>query len=45
METIEFGELYERYARAVLRFVWYLTGSRQEAEDITSETFVRAWMD
>ena len=45
METIEFGELYERYARDVLRFAWYLTGSRQEAEDITSETFVRAWMD
>jgi RNA polymerase sigma-70 factor (ECF subfamily) len=45
METIEFGELYERYARDVLRFAWYLTGSRQEAEDITSETFVRAWTD
>jgi RNA polymerase sigma-70 factor, ECF subfamily len=45
METIEFGELYERYGRDVLRFAWYLTGNRQEAEDITSETFVRAWMD
>ena len=45
METIQFGELYERYGRDVLRFAWYLTGSRQEAEDITSETFVRAWMD
>ena len=45
METIEFGELYERYARDVFRFALYLTGSRAEAEDITSETFVRAWMD
>jgi RNA polymerase sigma-70 factor, ECF subfamily len=45
METIEFGELYERYARDVLRFAWYLTGSRSEAEDITSETFVRAWVE
>jgi len=45
METVEFGELYERYARDVLRFAWYLTGSRVEAEDITSETFVRAWVE
>ena len=45
METVEFGELYERYARDVLRFAWYLTGNRSEAEDITSETFVRAWVE
>lgn len=45
METVEFGQLYERYARDVLRFAWYLTGSRSEAEDITSETFVRAWVE
>jgi RNA polymerase sigma-70 factor (ECF subfamily) len=42
METLEFGRLYERYARDVMRFALYLTGSRAEAEDITSETFVRA---
>src|SRR6476620_2932719 len=45
MEAVDFGQLYERYAREVLRFAWYLTGSRSEAEDITSETFVRAWVD
>jgi len=43
MEPVEFGQLYERYAPDVLRFALYLTGSRSEAEDITSETFVRAW--
>ena len=43
MEPVEFGQLYERYAADVLRFALYLTGSRSEAEDITSETFVRAW--
>jgi RNA polymerase sigma-70 factor, ECF subfamily len=43
MEPVEFGQLYERYAADVLRFALYLTGSRAEAEDITSETFVRAW--
>jgi len=45
METVEFGQLYERYAQDVLRFALYLTGSRSEAEDITSETFVRAWVE
>jgi RNA polymerase sigma-70 factor, ECF subfamily len=38
-----FGELYERYAPDVYRFSLYLSGQRAEAEDITSETFVRAW--
>jgi len=45
MEPVEFGQLYEHYARDVLRFAWYLTGSLSEAEDITSETFVRAWVE
>jgi len=45
METVEFGQLYERYAQDVLRFAFYLTGNRAEAEDITSETFVRAWIE
>lgn len=45
MEAVDFGRLYERYAPDVMRFALYLTGSRVEAEDITSETFVRAWME
>jgi RNA polymerase sigma-70 factor (ECF subfamily) len=45
METVEFGQLYERYAQDVLRFAFYLTGNHAEAEDITSETFVRAWVE
>jgi RNA polymerase sigma-70 factor, ECF subfamily len=45
MEPVEFGKLYERYAGDVMRFALYLTGSRSEAEDITSETFVRAWIE
>jgi RNA polymerase sigma-70 factor (ECF subfamily) len=39
----DFGELYKKYAPDVFRFALYLTGERSEAEDITSETFVRAW--
>jgi RNA polymerase sigma-70 factor (ECF subfamily) len=43
MDVVEFGTLYERYSGDVLRFALSLTGHRAEAEDITSETFVRAW--
>jgi RNA polymerase sigma-70 factor (ECF subfamily) len=39
----EFHDLYERYAAAVHRLALYLSGDRAEADDLTSETFVRAW--
>jgi RNA polymerase sigma-70 factor (ECF subfamily) len=39
MDEIE--AIYRRYARAVFRFAWGLTGDRSRAEDIVSETFVR----
>jgi RNA polymerase sigma-70 factor (ECF subfamily) len=39
----DFEALYRRYAADVFRFALYLCGDRTEAEDITSETFVRAW--
>jgi RNA polymerase sigma-70 factor (ECF subfamily) len=38
-----FHELYERYARDVHRFAVYLSGDFALADDITSETFLRAW--
>ncbi len=38
-----FGELYKKHAPDVYHFALYLSGERGEAEDITSETFVRAW--
>jgi RNA polymerase sigma-70 factor (ECF subfamily) len=37
-----FGELYDRYVDVVYRFISYRVGSRQLAEDLTSETFLRA---
>jgi RNA polymerase sigma-70 factor (ECF subfamily) len=38
-----FGELYKKYAPDVYHFALYLSGDHGEAQDITSETFVRAW--
>lgn len=40
---ITFHDLYEKYSRDVYRFAFWLAGNAMEAEDITSETFVRAW--
>ncbi len=39
----DFQALYQKYAQDIFRFALYLTGNRAEAEDIVSETFVRAW--
>jgi RNA polymerase sigma-70 factor (ECF subfamily) len=37
-----FGQLYDRYVDTVYRFLYYRVGSRSLAEDLTSETFLRA---
>jgi RNA polymerase sigma-70 factor, ECF subfamily len=42
-QVIRFEELYQRYAKDIFRFTLYLSGDRALAEDLTSETFVRAW--
>jgi RNA polymerase sigma-70 factor (ECF subfamily) len=39
----DFSVLYKKYAPDVFRFAMYLSGNREDAEDMTSETFVRAW--
>ena len=38
-----FGELYVLYAPEVCRFSLYLSGDPHLAEEITAETFARAW--
>jgi RNA polymerase sigma-70 factor (ECF subfamily) len=39
----DFRKLYESHAPHVRRFVLFLGGDQALADDITSETFVRAW--
>lgn len=38
-----FHDLYQRYSGDVYRFISWLSGSSEEAEEITSETFLRAY--
>ncbi|HET9183328.1 MAG TPA: RNA polymerase sigma factor [Candidatus Angelobacter sp.] len=39
----DFHSLYQSYAPQVQRFVLFLCGDASLADDITSDTFVRAW--
>jgi RNA polymerase sigma-70 factor, ECF subfamily len=41
-DTEAFGQLYDRYLDTIFRYVYYRVGSKQLAEDLTSETFLRA---
>ena len=42
--TVEFSALYRAHARDVHRFALFLSGDPALADDIVSETFVRAWL-
>jgi RNA polymerase sigma-70 factor, ECF subfamily len=39
-----FRSIYERYRRDVHRFALFLTGDRARADDLTADTFLRAWI-
>jgi RNA polymerase sigma-70 factor, ECF subfamily len=40
---LSFESLYRQFASQVFRFALWLCGDRAEAQDVTAETFVRAW--
>jgi len=37
-----FGELYERYVKRIYNYIYFRTGSAQDAEDLTARVFFRA---
>jgi RNA polymerase sigma-70 factor (ECF subfamily) len=41
-ETDAFGHLYDHYCDTVYRYIYYRVGGKATAEDLTSETFLRA---
>jgi RNA polymerase sigma-70 factor, ECF subfamily len=41
---VDFHSLFEQHSRDVYRFALYLSGDPSRAEEITQETFVRAWV-
>ncbi len=38
-----FAELYDRLLDQVYRYVYYRTGNRSDAEDLTEQVFLQAW--
>ncbi|GAA1123766.1 hypothetical protein GCM10009630_22110 [Kribbella jejuensis] len=42
-DTAAFGWLYDRYLPSIYRYTYSKTSSRSAAEDLTSETFLRAF--
>jgi RNA polymerase sigma-70 factor (ECF subfamily) len=38
-----YGALYERYVDKIYKYIYYKVGDRAEAEDLTSQTFLKAW--
>lgn len=42
-DVAAFQELYGGYAKKILNYVYRMTGSREEAEDLTQDTFILAF--
>lgn len=42
-DTEAYGEIYDRYVTRIYRFVFFKVGNKLDAEDITSEAFLKAW--
>ena len=38
-----YGEIYDQYIAKIYRFIFFKVGRAEDAEDIASETFLRAW--
>lgn len=42
-DTDAFGQIYDFYVTRIYRFVFLKTGNKENAEDLTSETFLKFW--
>ena len=42
-DSSAYGEIYDKYIEAIYRFVYFKLGNREEAEDVASEVFLKAW--
>ncbi len=38
-----FGKLYDRFVAKIYRYIFFRIGSRNDAEDLTAQVFLRAW--
>jgi RNA polymerase sigma-70 factor (ECF subfamily) len=38
-----FGQLYDTYVKQIYRFVYFKVSSREEAEDVTADVFLKTW--
>ncbi len=38
-----FGDIYDAYVTPIYRFIYFKVSSAEQAEDLTSETFLKAW--
>jgi RNA polymerase sigma-70 factor, ECF subfamily len=42
-DQVAFGALYERFVLQIYEYLYYRTGDRSVAEDLTEEVFFKAW--
>lgn len=42
-KTENFVELYEKYVKKIFDFIFFKVGNKQDAEDLTSDTFLKAF--
>lgn len=38
-----YGVLYDQYVARIYRFIYFKVGSKEEAEDLTSDVFLKTW--